>query len=240
MHALADAELMEAADACRSRHHIDAAVFLACMADPDLDAAAVPDLPLGRRDRLLLQLRAATFGPRVDLGTTCPECRDAVAISLTAAALTVEPAEEETTTVRLGEARFRLRPVTSRDLAAIAGLHDPAQAHQALACRCLEPIGSADDTPLRLSEESLEIVASHLADLDPQSDIFAMLDCPGCGHSWQATIDIGLVLVHDIETAAQRLAGEIHDIASVYHWSEAEILALPYVRRRLYLERIRS
>lgn len=240
MHALADAELMEAADACRGRHHIDAAVVLACMADPGLEPAAAPDLRLGRRDRLLLQLRAATFGPRVDLGTACPQCREAVAVSLSTTALTVEPAGDETATLALGEARFRLRPVTSRDLAAIAGLQDPAQARQTLACRCLEPIGPAADAPLLLSEENLETVAGRLAELDPQADIFATLDCPGCGHSWQAAIDIGLVLAHDIETAAQRLAGEIHDIASAYHWSEAEILALPRTRRRFYLERIRS
>jgi hypothetical protein len=243
MRALMDAELLEAAEACGSRHHIDAAVLLACLADPGLDTATAPELSLGRRDRLLLELRAATFGQRIDLGAPCPVCGEVLAVSMTAAALRVDgafpddPARERPEVVLPGGRRVRLRPLNSLDLAAVAHLADPAEARHTLGRRCLEAI--PPDEP-DLPEDLLDTIASRLAELDPQSDVFVPLDCPACRHQWQAPIDIGLVLAHDIEAAARRLLDEIHDLACAYHWTEAEILALPRARRRRYLERVRS
>jgi hypothetical protein len=34
------------------------------------------------------------------------------------------------------------------------------------------------------------------------------------------------------------MIGDVHRLASVYHWSEADILALPLPRRRRYLARL--
>lgn len=246
MRALMDAELLEAAEACGGRHHIDAAVLLACLADPDLDTAAAPELSLGRRDRLLLELRAATFGQRIDLAAPCPACGELLAVGLTAEALRIDGALPDDTGRERPEVvlpdgrRARLRPLNSLDLAAVAHLHDPAEARHALARRCLEPSPPPGEPELRLPEDLLDTIAHRLAELDPQSDVFVALDCPACGQPWQAPIDIGLVLAHDIEAAARRLLDDIHDLASAYHWTEAEILALPRARRHRYLERVRS
>jgi hypothetical protein len=243
MRALMDAELLEAAEACGGRHHIDAAVLLACLADPGLDIAAAPELSLGRRDRLLLELRAATFGQRFDLAAPCPACGELLAVGVTAEALRIDGAlahdngRERPEVVLPGGGRVRLRPLNSLDLAAVALLQDPAEARRTLARRCLEASPPPD---MPLPADLLDIIASRLAELDPQSDVFVSLKCLACGHQWQAPIDIGLVLAHDIEAAARRLMDDIHDLAGAYHWTEAEILALPRARRRRYLERIRS
>jgi hypothetical protein len=38
--------------------------------------------------------------------------------------------------------------------------------------------------------------------------------------------------------STSELYDEVHTLAWHYHWSEAEILALPRVRRQLYLSRV--
>ena len=242
MRALAGVELLEAAEICRDGHHIDAALFLAWRADPGLDADMVSELDIGRRDRLLLDMRAATFGPRLDLAAVCPACAESLDVGLSIQALAVEGPDDATfealSLIELDGARFRLRPADSRDLAAVAGLDEPEEARRVLALRCLEPLDPVE--PETLGDRLVDLVAERMAVLDPQADLFAALDCPDCGHAWEAPIDIGLVLINEIETAAERLLADIHDLAHAYHWSEAEILALPAHRRRTYLQLVRS
>lgn len=246
MRALQDLELLDAAAACHGRHHIDAALVLACLADSGLDAGVAPDLRLGRRDRLLLQLRAATFGRRLDLAATCPGCGGSLTASLSTDALSVGDPDPEAAAalaeLQVEEATFRLRPSTSRDLAAVVGLGDVAQARRVLAHRSLEPVDPGRPTPPpgALSEDLLDMLSARLAALDPQGDLFTELDCPACGHGWEAPIDIGLIVIREIEAAARRLLADIHDLASTYHWTEADILALPPWRRQAYLARVRE
>lgn len=242
MRALAGVELLEAAEICRDGHPIDAALFLAWRADPALDADTVAGLDIGRRDRLLLDMRAATFGPRLDLAAACPACAESLDVGLSTQALAIEGPDDATfealSLIELDGARFRLRPADSRDLAAVASLDDPEEARRVLALRCLEPLDPVE--PEILGDRLVDLVAERMAALDPQADLFAALDCPDCGHAWEAPIDIGLVLINEIETAADRLLADIHDLAHAYHWSEAEILALPTHRRRTYLQLVRS
>jgi hypothetical protein len=242
MRALSEGDLLDAAEACSGVHPIDAAVLLATWADPDLDTDAAASLPLGRRDRLLLDMRAATFGHRFDLSAACPVCQEKLDISLSSDNLLVEEPDGDVAAglasiVSEGE-YFQLRPVNSRDLAAVADLRDAGEARRTLARRCLRPIESDGAEPL--SEQLLETTATRLSELDPQADLFADLACPRCGHGWTAPIDIGLLLVREIEVAAERLMTEIHDLARAYHWSEASILALPPSRRAAYLRLVRS
>ena len=242
MRALAGVELLEAAEICRDGHPIDAALFLAYRADPGLDADTIAELDIGRRDRLLLEMRAATFGSRLDLAAICPRCAESLDVGLSTEALAVESPDDDAfealSLIEVDGARYRLRPVHSRDLAAVVGLEDPREARRVLALRCLAPIdAAAPDAP---DDRLVEVAAQRMGQLDPQADLFASLDCPNCDHAWEAPIDIGLVLIHEVETAADRLLAEIHDLAHAYHWSEAEILALPAHRRQTYLQLVRS
>jgi hypothetical protein len=50
-----------------------------------------------------------------------------------------------------------------------------------------------------------------------------------------AVLDGFSLLASGIATG-DRLLEEVHSIARAYHWSEAEILALPLPRRRRYLD----
>jgi hypothetical protein len=58
--------------------------------------------------------------------------------------------------------------------------------------------------------------------------------CPACGASHPVALDPYLVT----RRSPRELYDEVHLLAWHYHWSEAEILALPRDRRQLYLRRI--
>jgi hypothetical protein len=59
--------------------------------------------------------------------------------------------------------------------------------------------------------------------------------CPACGIVHDIAIDPYVFLAWPL---AQDLFHEVHLLASTYHWSELEILALPQHRRRRYLKLI--
>jgi hypothetical protein len=79
----------------------------------------------------------------------------------------------------------------------------------------------------RLLEDALEETAPAIC-----NEVAA--PCPECGHVTPVGIDPYAVLAR----AGDDLLGEIHRLASNYHWSEAEILALPRHRRQRYLQLI--
>ncbi len=130
--------------------------------------------------------------------------------------------------------RRRLRVPNGADQEVIAGLGDE-EAMAELLRRCLargeaeggtsvgEP--AADEIPAL--DAALEAVA-------PEVGLAVLAVCPDCGAEQEVAIDPYLCLAQ----AGSELFGEVHALAMTYHWSEAEILALPAHRRRLYLELI--
>jgi len=84
-----------------------------------------------------------------------------------------------------------------------------------------------DEQGLRDAEEALDAVAPAVVQ-QLQSR------CPDCAHDQVVDLDPYMVL----RRGSRGLLDEIHRIAWHYHWSEAEILALPRTRRRRYLDLI--
>ena len=62
--------------------------------------------------------------------------------------------------------------------------------------------------------------------------------CTGCGAAMVLPFDIAVFLDGEMGARASRLLDEVHLLASSYHWSESEILALPASRRQDYLKRV--
>jgi hypothetical protein len=62
------------------------------------------------------------------------------------------------------------------------------------------------------------------------------MQCPECGGQFAALFDTAQFFLREIGQRAAHLYREIHALALAYHWSEAEIIALPYQRRQIYLE----
>jgi hypothetical protein len=201
----------------------------ACRRDP----AELADLPLGRRDALLLDLRESCFGARLSSEATCPACGQRLELVLDVGELRVDGGAEvdDTFAVEAGGATVSVRPPTSDDLLALG--RGDANARRRLIERC---VYGTRDTPL--GEAVLDAVAARLAELDPQADVVLALSCWSCGHEWQAPFDVAGYLWIEVDAYIRRLLYDVHSLASAYGWTEAEILAVSPVRRRFYLDEV--
>jgi hypothetical protein len=200
-------------------------------------AALVTDQPLSdvmrwsvaRRDQALFDVRAQTFGDRIEAVTPCPACTEQLEMQFSLAQIAPSKAAvapSAVRTVRVGGARIRCRQPNSEDLLAVASLTDLADAREQLIARCVH----SDDPDLR------EQAASVLA--DQADDVQLDLTCPSCGHAWQTVFDIAAFVWRELDDWAQHTLHEIHVIASAYGWSERDILALSALRRQTYVEMI--
>ena len=60
------------------------------------------------------------------------------------------------------------------------------------------------------------------------------LSCPACRSSFDTLFDAADFFHREIWQKSDELHREIHFLAIHYHWSEADILALPRQKRHLY------
>jgi hypothetical protein len=202
-----------------------------------LDWGALPATDL---DALLLRLRQAVLGDRVRADVPCPApgCGRRVDIDFSVAGLlahcaprggrrgTAPQPADEPGWFRLAEAgpvRFRLP--TAADQVAVTGLPDAAAE---LARRCIRPA----ELPARLRrrvEAALEALAPSLScDLKGR--------CPECGAPLTVQYDARWFCLQELRQRAAFLYEDVDAVARRYHWSEADILALPHARRVAYAE----
>ena len=79
-----------------------------------------------------------------------------------------------------------------------------------------------------------------MAALDPQAELVLSAECLACRAAFDTLLDATSVVVHEIEEARRQLYRDVHLLASHYHWSEEDILALSDRKRQLYLELIEA
>jgi hypothetical protein len=200
----------------------DRAVTLAAAAS-GLPPDDVADLPLGACDRLLLQLREQCFGARLDGLARCPRCGTELDVRLDVDELRADGADGSRT-VRVAGRTITLRALTSRDIGSCGGDRDR------LLARCLV------DEATPPAPDVLDAVEARLDALDPQAARTIDLDCPSCGASWAASVDVTEFVWSEVDRFARRLLSDIHTLATAYGWREADVLAVSPARRRFYLQ----
>jgi hypothetical protein len=207
---------------------------IACdVAGAPLDPAA---LPVGDVDVLLLRLRQRVVGDVVSAEAVCaaPACQARVDISFSIEAYLehhrprpaagVAPAAEPGWYRLVGE-EVELRLPRAADQLAIAGEPDP---EQALLRRCVRPADLAAGARAAV-EAAMEAMAPSLfSDLEGS--------CPECGAKVEASFDPLRFTLRELRDRAAFVYEEVCTIAHHYHWSEADILALPAARRARYAE----
>ncbi len=207
--------------------------------ESDLNPADVwPTLTVTDFEYALLALRSHFFGEEIACKLDCPHCGAPVELSFHAADFAAASRPAQPRGIRSDPDRpgwFRLEDVaaafrlpTVRDQAEVLGDADGARR---LTQICIEPA----DAPARLRgriERAMERLAPELS-----RDVEGA--CPSCGGKVAGTIHVPFLVMEDLRRAATGVHDDVHRIASAYGWSEAEILALPRVRRRQYADRIR-
>ncbi|MFI8236395.1 hypothetical protein ACIF83_03910 [Streptomyces sp. NPDC085866] len=213
------------------------ALLLHGTARPDLDAAALPAVPVGERESDLFALRRALFGERMQVRLECRACGTDMEFELDAGEFARSLDAPEDTVVRLTEGGWDItfRLPSAADLTTAARAADP---RAALLARCLvsaEHDGTprtADALPAPVQRRIAEAVEA----ADPGADVTLSIGCPECGAAGRADLDIASYLWTELDAWARDLLLDVHLLATAYGWSEPEILALSPLRRRYYLE----
>jgi len=223
----------------------DRALALLGAAYADVPAGDLAQLSIGERDRLLLALREATFGPRLTAITVCPGCGAHLEMEFDVADVCAAPSASEhardaaaSLQLRQGDYDVTFRLPNSLDLSALRELDRLAEKRAALIERLILRATRADEeiAASELPEEVVNGLDARLADLDPQADVQLNLNCAECRRDWQAPLDIVSFLWSEVDAWAVRLLREVHWLARAYAWREADILMLSPWRRQCYLE----
>jgi hypothetical protein len=229
-------------------HAVDRTLALLAAGRADAAPDELAAISLGERNALVLELRERTFGTRLDAHAACPRCAAALELATTTTALraAAAPALADPDDLDAGLAldadgyAIALRRLDSFDLAAIAGLTDRDAARRELVARAVTAVeldGAAVD-PRALPDAVVAAIGRRLGELEPLLDVQLELACPGCAHAFAAPFDPGAYLWREVAVRARRLVRDVDRLARAYGWTEAEVIALPPVRRRAYLELI--
>lgn len=186
-----------------------------------------PDLPTW--ETTLLRLRRHVVGPRVRAELSCPECGEGIAFIFGIDDLPKDaPAQRESIT------GTPLRALRLSDLVLIE------QARDDRICVTLErATGQSHNWAEEIlasdrRAEALETLERAVSGLDIQLGS----QCNACSAEIVTPFDVQAFVLAELTSAARGLLDQVHIIACSYHWSEAEILALPRSRRLAYLDRI--
>jgi len=211
---------------------------------------AAPDdlarLSIGQRDGCLLDLREASFGPRVVGVATCQGCAEQLELDFDIGEIRVQPpAEGEASSggplaVSACGYRVDIRLPDTHDLASSIRDGDVEATRRALLERCVVE-ARHDGSPVpavALPPPVVEAVEARMEELDPQADIRLALSCPECASRWEAIFDIVSFLWMELHAWACRILSEVHLLASAYGWRERDVLALSPARRRFYLQAV--
>lgn len=194
--------------------------------------ATLARLPIGERDRGLLELRERAFGSRMEAETTCPECGERLELDLDGSELrAVGAGRSDETAISHRGRRVAVRPPDSTDVAACG--EDPRDPATILLERC---VTEAERPGRALASRLRGLVVRRMADLDPGAELRLDACCPACAARWELTLDPAAYVLLDAERHALQLLAEVDQLARAYGWREADILALPPDRRRRYVE----
>ncbi|MDT7543572.1 MAG: hypothetical protein QOE33_3476 [Acidobacteriota bacterium] len=202
--------------------------------DVDCETLTVTDF-----DALLLQLRRLVFGDLIRADMKCPaaDCgaqidvafsvRDYLSHHEPRIAHRAEPTGEDGW-FRLRGTDFSFRLPTVADLLAVS---DHPHAERELRRRCLRPAKNYARFMPRI-ETAMRALAPSLSDVVRGT-------CPECGEGVDIHFDPRQFVLRELRGQAAYVYADVHLIAGRYHWSEADILALPRARRLNYAEMIR-
>jgi hypothetical protein len=238
--ALTASEIIQLWETAYRFHPIDQALSILQLVMPEHNRDELANLPLGRRNTLLLALRQTTFGDALPGKSLCPHCGETVEFELSCKALVANATATQLKHLSRDGYSIKIRPLNSFDLAAAASTTTVQQARELLLQRCVaealyqNKAIDADTLPAAIEKSITETALAS----DPQAEMLLDLNCPACQHSWQTVLDISQLMWLEISARAQRLLMEVHQLATTYSWTESEILKLSPTRRAAYLQMV--
>jgi len=243
MRSLAADELLAIWERGQSEPPYNRALLLLAAACPEESPDALAKISIGRRDARLLTLREWTFGPRLTGVVVCPACGERLEINLKVTDIRVECSVEsidDEFPLKLDDYRVNFRLPCTKDLRETNRSWDRENIRAELIRRCILRARRKDEEVAtdKLPTSLIKAVVACMAEQDPQADTQLSMSCPDCNHRWNALFDIVSFFWSEIQAWAVRILREIHVLASVYGWREADILTMSPLRRQLYLRMV--
>jgi hypothetical protein len=241
---LTSGDLVAVWEAGQQRHDADRALIVLSHAHPEADWDDLAELPLGQRDGLLMQVRQALFGSKLDIGVRCRRCSERLEFDSSIDELLPPlwaPTGPSRLRIQVADTEIEARPICTRDLARLSPNQPDAEVRRILiessVLSARTPDG--DISAAALPAPALDALAEALTEADPLADIEFQLDCPNCSDRWILIFDIVPFLWRELAQVAQSLLDEVYDLAVHLGWSQSEILSLSPARRAYYLARVR-
>jgi hypothetical protein len=192
-------------------------------------------LTVGDRERLLLALCSRLLGAETDLVVTCPSCESVVEVPVRFRDLVSAQPDSSDRRCVLGTWTAEVTPPTGADLERTLGLEQKSA--RRLLEACLTALFDAQGRAVAredLPEDCEAELAEKLLALDPLAECRIAVQCPHCAQSFETLLD-GYALLKGAFGSSTALYGDVYRMARAYHWSEADILALPLAKRAQYL-----
>ena len=224
------------------RPQLIGAILRCCVESPDerLDAAT-----LDRRFRALLQIVRETQGDRLIWKARCAneDCEHEMELELSVSQLLrmPEPAECFCWSAEPG-CELELRLPTERDQ--IEWRESAADANEEgvdlrMASSLVSRVnGQQPASDWTLPQEWLTALDAAFREHDMLTAMELQVSCPWCGKESALQPDVEALALSRLAAEQKRVLEEIHQLAAAYHWTEAEVLALPRLRRSFYIARI--
>lgn len=208
-----------------------------------VDKQVIGSLTVGDREALLWHLRRLTVGDRLDATVDCAGCGQKASVELSVTELLRAPYENWAATyletICGRQVEFRLPVGQDQERLAASGWPSIASAVEELVAACV--IAVDGELPSRDDRRAITAeLSERLEALDPQAETLLDTVCPACGGAVTAILDAVGFFAEEIARRGRHLFAEIHTLASVYHWSERDILAMTADRRRVYLDLIEA
>jgi len=209
----------------------------------DVDRHLLLEMPVGMRIEALVALAALTdpnpFCWRVHCASS--GCGQESEFELTVdqiVSMSNELRERQTMQAEIGGVEVVLRRPTGVDQS--EWLSQPAALECEAMLRAIFVRPSLDEVlETGVSLDSIALAIDEVMDtFDPLPGLHLSVVCPHCGTSADVSPDLVGPALERLSRAQQAVIGDVHRIASRYHWSERQILELPEWRRQSYLQLI--
>jgi hypothetical protein len=194
-----------------------------------------------RRTQALLAVAQACGVDALTALARCPSehCGDTLELDLELASFVTGDARERCA-VNDGTRSIELRVPTGDDQRRwLESVADAADLNAAMALSLVTHVnGEAVGGDFGMSAQTLEAIGRELEACDPITALDVAAACPGCSATVDVEIDLEGLLLDVLARTQRDMLDSVHRLASRYHWSEAEVLALPAWRRAYYLAAI--
>lgn len=187
-------------------------------------------VPVHARITLAVAVAELATGQAIEVTLPCA-CGETASLELTAAELLAFARDRAAGRTELDVGGVRVRIPVGRDQLRWLELGRARASDADLARGVLSQLAGG----VALEDADLPAIERALAEADPLVDFQIDSSCPDCGAALHAAVDLEAIALGRLRRVQRTLIEEVHALASAYHWTEEQIVALPAWRRGEYL-----